>query len=437
MADGEPLYRAVMAETASSGDMLLVWDAEARDRIFNTVELLLEAGADPNLGTRQLAGGLIVAPLDEVVILPELKDVAVLLKANGAQHSDDYYNYGGHTNHARYAALFTRCKAQIRDMNAWRTEASATSAESRRREEIKKELERRDKALEADLKTLTRAVRAEAADGQVFVSPVLSSQQGPRRLSLQMFLQDNVMLILLGAFAALTDWFSFWEMIIDEPSQYTVPLLCKRLLLASASVSTALLVLKWCLEYVQMNATLVQRKKGTSADIELGEYSHLIDSGVDSQAATPRGPSPTVPIIAHFHRPDPPRWLNGMIAVLGGTSVLNDSIDFINIVMILCAISDPRSHATGILISNLSLNLLNAIASPFKPMDFEASEAGKRQLAMHRPKDLGAAAGLFAVIGPLAVLGREVPDMALAPLLSLPRDRDPHPLSNGIRSHGA
>ncbi|CEM04450.1 unnamed protein product [Vitrella brassicaformis CCMP3155] len=189
-----------------------------------------------------------------------------------------------------------------------------------------------------------------------------------------MFLPENIMLILLGAFASLTDWFSFWEMIIDEPSQYTIPLLCKRLLLASASVSTALLVLKWCLEYAQMNATLVQRKKPPLGDMELGEYSHLIDSGVDSQAATPRGPSPTAPIIARFYRPDPPRWLVRMITVLSRIFVLNDSIDSINVVIILCAIGNPRSHAMAILICNLFLNLLNAIASAYMTRLFEASQ---------------------------------------------------------------
>ncbi|CEL99421.1 unnamed protein product [Vitrella brassicaformis CCMP3155] len=312
------------------------------------------------------------------VIQSELKDVAALLKANGAQHSDHYYKYGGHINQARYAALLIRFKALIRKKNVWRRES--WKEEPERREEIEKELGDEEKALEADLKTLAEAVRAETADGRVFASSI-SSSQGPRRLSLQVFLQENVMLILLGAFAALTDWFSFWEMIIDEPSQYTIPLLCKRLLLASASVSTALLVLKWCLEYVQMNATLVQRKKGTSADIELGEYSRLIDPAVDSQAATPRGPSPPAPTIARFHRPDPPRWLVRVITVLSGISVLNDSIDFTNVVIILCAIGNPRSHATGILISNLSLNLLNAIASAYKGMGFEASRERMHQLA--------------------------------------------------------
>ena len=121
-----------------------------------------------------------------------------------------------------------------------------------------------------------------------------------------------------------------------------------------------------CLVVVQ-----VQRKKGPSGDIELSESSRLIDSGVDSQAATPRGPSATASIIARFERPDPPRWLVRMITVLSGISVLNDSIDFINVVIILCAIGNPRSHAMGILISNLSLNLLNAIASAYKGMAFE------------------------------------------------------------------
>mmetsp|Transcript_16940 Transcript_16940/g.40647 ORF Transcript_16940/g.40647 Transcript_16940/m.40647 type:complete len:444 (-) Transcript_16940:359-1690(-) len=378
MAFGEPLYRAVMAETATGSP--LAWDADGARaaRIFDTVELLLEAGADPNLGRHQLVGGLVVAPLDEVVIQLELKDVAVLLKANGARHSDDYYKYGGHTNHEHYAALLMRSKELIGEFDAWRQEFWKKGPQ--RQEEIVKELEDEEKTLRADLKDLAGAVRAETADGRIFASSVLSSQ-GPRRVSLQKFLEENIMLILLGAFAALTDWFSFWEMIIDEPSQYTIPLLCKRLLLASASVSTALLVLKWCLEYVQMNATLVQRKKGPSGDIELGEYSRLIDSGVDSQAATPRGPSPTAPIIARFYRPDPPRWLVRVITVLSGISVLNDSIDFINVVIILCAIGNPRSHATGILISNLSLNLLNAIASAYKGMGFEASRERMHQLA--------------------------------------------------------
>ncbi|CEL99445.1 unnamed protein product [Vitrella brassicaformis CCMP3155] len=239
------------------------------------------------------------------------------------------------------------------------------------------------------------------AGGQSSVSQA-SSSQGPRRLPLQVFLRENMMLILLGAFAALTDWFSWWEMNIDEPSQYTVPLLCKRLLLASASVSTALLVLKWCLEYVQMNATLVQRKKGQSGDIELSGRSRLIDSGVDSQAATPQGPSPTAPIIARFHRPDPPRWLIRVITVLSGISVLNDSIDFINVVIILCAIGNPRSHAMGILISNLSLNLLNAIASAYKAMGFEASRERMQQLAI--AQRLEAPVVLFAALGVIGAL---------------------------------
>ncbi|CEL99446.1 unnamed protein product [Vitrella brassicaformis CCMP3155] len=367
MACGEPLHQAVMAETETDdSDSPLVRDTEgAPIRIFNTVELLLEAGADPNLGKRRF-GGLVVAPLDEVVIQPELKDVAVLLKANGARHSDDYYKYGGHINQARYAALLMRSNAL--DCEEYRGICIPW---------------RREKDLEADLKTLAEAVCAETAEGRVFV-PQGSSNQGSRRL-LQVFLRENTMLILLGAFAALTDWFSFWEMIIDEPSQYTIPLLCKRLLLASASVSTALLVLKWCLEYVQMNATLVQRKKGQSGDIELGERSRLIDSGVDSQAATPRGPSPTAPIITRFDRPHPPRWLIRVITVLSGISVLNDSIDFINVVIILCAIGNPRSHAMGILISNLSLNLLNAIASAYKAMGFEASRERMQQLAQIIP----------------------------------------------------
>ncbi|CEM04448.1 unnamed protein product [Vitrella brassicaformis CCMP3155] len=389
MACGEPLHRAVMAGAATDSDRPLLWDAEAA-WIFNTVELLLEAGADPNLGTRQLAGDLVVAPLDEVVIQPELNHVAVLLKANGARHSDDYYKYGGHTNHEHYAALLMRSKELIGEFDAWRQEF--WKEEPQRQEEIVKELEDEEKTLRADLKDLAGAVRAETADGRIFASSVLSSQ-GPRRVSLQKFLEENIMLILLGVFAALTDWFSFWEMIIDEPSQYTIPLLCKRLLLASASVSTALLVLKWCLEYVQMNATLVQRKKGPSGDIELGEYSRLIDSGVDSQAATPRGPSSPAPIITRFYRPGPPRWLVRMITVLSRISVLNDSIDFINIVIILYAIGNPRSRAMGILISNLSLNLLNAIASAYKQIQ-QLAKAG-------RPEDPG-----LAVLGPkLGVIG--------------------------------
>ncbi|CEM04449.1 unnamed protein product [Vitrella brassicaformis CCMP3155] len=389
MSCGEPLHRAVMAEAATDSDRPLPWDAEAA-RIFNTVELLLEAGADPNLGTRQLVGGLVVAPLDEVVTQPELKDVAVLLKANGARHSDDYYDYGGHTNQARYAALLMRSNALIRKENAWRQEFWKKGPQ--RQEEIVKELEDEEKTLRADLKDLAGAVRAETADGRIFASSVLSSQ-GPRSVSLQKFLEENIMLILLGAFAALTDWFSFWEMIIDEPSQYTIPLLCKRLLLASASVSTALLVLKWCLEYAQMNATLVRRRSlcvsnllttlvhcgrsGAAQKATLGRHgvrrilpSHRLGRGLPG--SDPRGPSPTAPIIARFYRPDPPRWLVRMITVLSGISVLNDSIDSINVVIILCA--NPGAGAIGTLICNLFLNLLNAIASAYEAMGLEASE---------------------------------------------------------------
>ncbi|CEL99447.1 unnamed protein product [Vitrella brassicaformis CCMP3155] len=430
MACGEPLHRAVMAKTETDSDSPLVWDAErVATRIFNTVELLLEAGARLNLGTRQLAGGLVVAPLDEVVIQPELQHVAALLKANGARHSDDYYKYGGHTNQPRYAALLTQSTALDRQYDKIRDEmdlletmikeqdkrrekhdedekSRAGLSEKEREDQEKKahqakleQLRDQHHKLQMDLWTSAEAVRAEPADGRVFASQA-SSSQGPRRLPLQVFLRENVMLILLGAFAALTDWFSFWEMSIDVPSQYTVPFLSKRLLLASASVSTALLVLKWCLEYVQMNATLVQRKKGQSGDIELSGRSRLIDSGVDSQAATPRGPSPTAPIITRFHRPPPPRWLVRMITVLSGISVLNDIIDFINVVIILHAIGNLRSHAIGILISNLSLNLLNAIASAYKAMGFEAS-----QLAQIIPEDPEQTVRLFAVIGLCAPSG--------------------------------
>ncbi|CEL99423.1 unnamed protein product [Vitrella brassicaformis CCMP3155] len=121
MAFGEPLYRAVMAETATDdSDRLLVWDADARDRIFSTVELLLEAGADPNLGTRRLAGGLYVAPLDEVAIQPELKDVVAFLKANGAR---PHYGHLPSPHYFRFQALLMRSKALDRKENAWLRES--------------------------------------------------------------------------------------------------------------------------------------------------------------------------------------------------------------------------------------------------------------------------------------------------------------------------
>ncbi|CEM26542.1 unnamed protein product [Vitrella brassicaformis CCMP3155] len=200
-------------------------------------------------------------------------------------------------------------------------------------------------------------------------------REGNRRVPLQTFLRENMMLILLGAFAALTDWFSFLEMLIDEPSEYTVPPQCKTLLLASAFISTTLLVLRWWLEYQLVNATMVKRVKRPSRDIEMGEHtvhSRLIQPGVASQASTPRGPSVKAPEIPRFHRPDPPQWLVSMTPFLGSISVCNDSIDLINVVVILR--TNPGASTMGTLICNLFLDLLNAVASAYEAMGFEASQ---------------------------------------------------------------
>ncbi|CEM26557.1 unnamed protein product [Vitrella brassicaformis CCMP3155] len=206
-------------------------------------------------------------------------------------------------------------------------------------------------------------------------SATARDSEGNRRVPLQTFLRENMMLILLGAFAALTDWFSFLEMLIDEPSEYTVPPQCKTLLLASAFISTTLLVLRWWLEYLQVNATMVKRMKRPSRDIEMGEHtvhSRLIQPGVPSQASTPRGPSTKAPEIPRFYRPEPPQWLVSMTTFLGSISVCNDSIDLINVVIILR--TNPGASTMGTLICNLFLDLLNAVASAYEAMGFEASQ---------------------------------------------------------------